>query len=206
MEKYLTTYAIILGLIALINEVGFIGIYSLLKKEISKNKGVRKMKNKFNYTVAPGTILKEYLNERNITQKEFTKLTNSSERHVSCVINGKQKISAEFALKIESVLTDTKAEFWLALETNYRLHLLRKEIKMAKKNRLIMKYNDFVEKYSDAIEEFANEEIRENEEEYFDGYTSYSDEDYFEVIEENWDEFVRLYAEKIDILLYDDHE
>lgn len=77
---------------------------------------------------------------------------------------------------------------------------------MAKTNKLIMKYIDFVEEYSDAIEEFANEEIRENEEEYFDGYTSYSDEDYFEVIEENWDEFVRLYAEKIDILLYDNHE
>ena len=82
----------------------------------------------------------------------------------------------------------------------------KEKIKMAKTNRLIMKYIDFVEQYSDAIEEFANEEIRENEEEYFDGYTSYSDEDYFEVIKENWDEFVRLYAEKIDILLYDDHE
>jgi len=32
MEKYLATYAIILGLTALINVVGFIGIYSLLKK------------------------------------------------------------------------------------------------------------------------------------------------------------------------------
>lgn len=87
------------------------------------------MKNNFDYAIAPGMILKEYLNERKITQKEFTKLTNSSERHVSYVINGKQKISAEFALKIEKVLPDTKAEFWLALETVYRLYLLRKDYK-----------------------------------------------------------------------------
>lgn len=45
MEKYLTTYAIILGLTALINVVGFIGIYSLLKKrdkkEICKDENMR---------------------------------------------------------------------------------------------------------------------------------------------------------------------
>lgn len=72
---------------------------------------------------------------------------------------------------------------------------------MAKKYRLTMNYTEFVEKYIDEIKEFANEAIRENEEEYFDGYTSYSDEDYFEVIEGNWDEFVCMYAEHIDIII-----
>ena len=72
---------------------------------------------------------------------------------------------------------------------------------MAKTDKLTMKYTEFVEQYSDEITEFANEEIRENEDEYFDGYIVYSDEDYFEVIEENWDEFVYMYAEYIDVLI-----
>lgn len=75
---------------------------------------------------------------------------------------------------------------------------------MAKTDRLIMKFTDFVKQYDDKIKELANETIGENEEDYFDGYTSYSDEDYPEAIEANWDEFVYSYAEQINILLEDD--
>ena len=78
---------------------------------------------------------------------------------------------------------------------------------MAKTDRLTMNYTEFVEKYIDEIKEFANETIRENEEDYFDGYTSYSDEDYFEVIDVNWDEFVYMYADYIDIAIeWDDKD
>lgn len=38
MEKYLSTIAFILGLTAIINVVGFIGIYSLLKTNKNEDK------------------------------------------------------------------------------------------------------------------------------------------------------------------------
>lgn len=79
----------------------------------------------FNFVVSPGTILKEYMDVRNITQKDLANITRSSERHVSNLINGKIKLTEEFAIKLEQIFQDVKAEFWMELETAYRLHLLR---------------------------------------------------------------------------------
>lgn len=81
-----------------------------------------------NYFTMPGEILKEYIESRNINQKELAHKVSSSERHISEVVNGKARITEEFALKLESVFKDTKAEFWLELENKYRLYLLRSQI------------------------------------------------------------------------------
>lgn len=95
----------------------------------------------FNFFTPPGEILKEYMDARNINQKELAKITNSSERHISQVINGKVRISEEFALKLESVFSDVKAEFWLGLETSYQLFLLRnKDSKILKSKEIIEDY------------------------------------------------------------------
>ena len=83
----------------------------------------------FNFVVSPGAIMKEYMDARNITQKELAKITKSSERHVSNLINGKIKLTEEFAIKLEHVFEEIKAEFWMDLETAYRLHLLRNDDK-----------------------------------------------------------------------------
>lgn len=82
-----------------------------------------------NYIVSTGTILKEYLEENNITQKELAEKIGSSERHISNVINGKVEVTTEFALKLEKAFPDAKAEFWLDLEKHYRLNLLRNQHK-----------------------------------------------------------------------------
>lgn len=81
-----------------------------------------------NFLVATGTILKEYMNARNISQKELAKVLDSSERHISNLINGNAKLSEELALKLERAFPDIKAEFWLDIEKNYRLNLLRDEL------------------------------------------------------------------------------
>lgn len=83
----------------------------------------------FNFVVSPGTILKEYMDARNITQKDLAKITESSERHISNLINGKIKLTEEFAIKLEQVFEDIRAEFWMDIETAYRLHLLRNDDK-----------------------------------------------------------------------------
>ncbi len=80
-----------------------------------------------NFIVPPGTILKEYMDTRGITQKELAQLTDSSERHVSELIHAKIKLTEAFAVKLERVFPDVKAEFWMNLETAYRLHLLRNQ-------------------------------------------------------------------------------
>jgi len=81
----------------------------------------------FNYFISTGTILKEYMDSRNISQKELARLTESSEKHVSNLINGKVKLTEQFSIKLEKVFSDVKAEFWMELESKYRLMLLRKK-------------------------------------------------------------------------------
>lgn len=92
----------------------------------------------FDYYILPGEILKEYLESRNITQKQLAMAINSSERHVSQVINGKAKITEEFALSLEGFFPDTKAEFWLNLEMNYQLFLLRNKEKVVENAKFIV--------------------------------------------------------------------
>jgi len=82
--------------------------------------------------VSPGTILKEYLCSWNITQKQLAKLTKSNEKQISNLINGKVKLTEEFAFQLETVFKDVKAEFWLELENAYRLYLLRNKCKRFK--------------------------------------------------------------------------
>lgn len=77
------------------------------------------------YFTKPGIILKEYLDSRGITQKELAKLTLHSEKHISNIMNAKRRITEVFALKLEYIMPDTKAEFWMNIETTYRLWLLK---------------------------------------------------------------------------------
>lgn len=79
----------------------------------------------FNFMVSPGSILKEYMDEHNLSQKDLATKTESSERHISNLVNGKVKLTEEFALKLESVFEGVKAEFWMDLEVAYRLYQLR---------------------------------------------------------------------------------
>lgn len=64
-----------------------------------------------------------------------------------------------------------------------------------------MSKKDFIAQYDDEIREMGEEVIRENKEEYFDGYTAFSDNDYLEVLEEHYDDFVYMYAELAGILI-----
>jgi len=70
--------------------------------------------------IHPGVTLQEYLEEFNMTQVELAKRTSFTEKHVSTVINGSKKISAEFALKLEYAL-GVPAYFWQNLQRNYDL-------------------------------------------------------------------------------------
>lgn len=81
--------------------------------------------------VPPGETIKEQLEDREMSQKEFAQRMGLSEKHVSRLLNGKVGLTHDTALKLESVL-GIKAEFWNNLENRYRekLALVKSENEM----------------------------------------------------------------------------
>ena len=69
--------------------------------------------------IPPGETIKEQLEDRDMSQKEFARRMDLSEKHVSRLLNGKVGLTHDTALKLESVL-GIKAEFWNNLENRYR--------------------------------------------------------------------------------------
>jgi HTH-type transcriptional regulator/antitoxin HigA len=73
----------------------------------------------------PGEVLKDELDARGMTQ---TELANSADRPIqtiNMIIKGRKGISAETALDLEKVFPEIPADFWLQLDTRYRLNVER---------------------------------------------------------------------------------
>ena len=75
--------------------------------------------------------IKEQLNNRGMTQKEFAARMDMSEKHISKLINGEVQLTPETAVRLETVL-DVPASFWNNLESIYR----EKLVKIAEENAL----------------------------------------------------------------------
>lgn len=80
-----------------------------------------------NFLVPTGRIIKEYLEEYGISQKELSERIDSSEKHISNVLNGKCRLTEEFALKLEKIIIGVPASYWLNYETKYREQMAREE-------------------------------------------------------------------------------
>ena len=63
----------------------------------------------------PGATIKEQLNDRGMSQKEFAVRIDMSEKHVSKLINGEVQLTPEVAVRLEIVL-GVPARFWNNLE------------------------------------------------------------------------------------------
>lgn len=74
----------------------------------------------------PGATIKEQLNDRGMSQKEFAARMDMSEKHISKLINGEVKLTPEVAVRLEMVL-GVPAKFWDNLEAVYREKLLKVE-------------------------------------------------------------------------------
>jgi addiction module HigA family antidote len=77
------------------------------------------------FIVAPGEIIKEYFDARGLTQKDVAKRIDVSERHLSQLINGKSRLTEDMALKLEKLMPDVPASFWLNYEVKYQEYLAR---------------------------------------------------------------------------------
>ena len=73
--------------------------------------------------IAPGVTIKEQIESRGLSQKEFAVRLGLSEKHVSRLINGRVELTPNVALRLESVL-GVPAQFWLNLDL-YQMHRRR---------------------------------------------------------------------------------
>ncbi len=76
-------------------------------------------------TVHPGEVLQEALDERGMSQVAFARRVDYSPKHVSQIINGKARVTAEAALRFERVL-GISASFWMALQSDHELAQARR--------------------------------------------------------------------------------
>jgi len=82
--------------------------------------------------VIPGHILRREIEARGWTQRELATKVGRPYQAINEIIHGRKQITAETALALSRVL-GTSAEFWMTLETNYRLDLARKQMRGSKK-------------------------------------------------------------------------
>ena len=78
----------------------------------------------------PGATIKEQLNDRGMSQKEFAARMDMSEKHISKLINGDVQLTPEVAVRLEVVL-GMPAKFWNNLEAVYREKLIKVEAENA---------------------------------------------------------------------------
>lgn len=74
--------------------------------------------------VPPGETIREQLENRQMSQKEFSTRMGMSTKHINQLINGKTKLEPSVALLLESVL-GIPASFWNNLEAIYQEQLAR---------------------------------------------------------------------------------
>ncbi len=77
------------------------------------------------FIVSTGRVIKNYLDEYGITQKELAKRTGISEKHISHVLKGHSELTVDMALKLEKILTGVPASYWLNYEAKYREQVAR---------------------------------------------------------------------------------
>ena len=74
--------------------------------------------------VHPGSILKDELRERKISQKEFAASIGMQASHLSALIHGVRNITADIAQRLEKAL-DIPAYIWMNLQSQYQLEKAR---------------------------------------------------------------------------------
>ena len=78
----------------------------------------------------PGATIKEQLNDKGMSQREFAARMDMSEKHISKLINGEVQLTPEVAVRLEVVL-GVPAKFWNNLEAVYREKLIKVEVENA---------------------------------------------------------------------------
>ena len=114
------------------------------------------LKSKSHIAIPPGATIKEQLENRGITQKEFAARMGMSEKHISKLINGDVALTYDVANRLEFVL-GMPASFWNNLESSYRESLERKKdiesIKEDEKYLVNIPYSEMAKRNWNCIEQ-----------------------------------------------------
>lgn len=76
--------------------------------------------------VPPGRIIERELDARGWTQKDLAEIMARPEQAISEIVNGKKRITPETARELASAF-GTSTDFWINIETRYRLRLAERE-------------------------------------------------------------------------------
>jgi addiction module HigA family antidote len=72
--------------------------------------------------IRPGIILQREIEARGWTQKDLADIIGRPQQTISEILRGTKQITPETALELSDAF-GTSPEFWMNLETNYRLRL-----------------------------------------------------------------------------------
>lgn len=92
--------------------------------------------------IPPGATIKEQLNDRGMSQKEFASRMDMSEKHISHLINGDVQLTPDVAYRLELVL-GLPSSFWNNLESIYREKLIQVAQAVSAEYKLV--YNKWLE-------------------------------------------------------------
>jgi len=82
----------------------------------------------------PGALIRETLEGifeetgRKLTVSEVAQGLGTTRKTLSAIINGKQSITPEMAIRLAAAFTHTTPEFWLTVQENYDLALARRKV------------------------------------------------------------------------------
>lgn len=77
----------------------------------------------------PGVLLKElYMKPRKITVTALAKATGITRKHLSRIVNGHARVSAEIAAKLSAAL-DTTLDLWMNAQRNVDVFEVREKLK-----------------------------------------------------------------------------
>ena len=89
----------------------------------------------------PGATIKELLDDRGMSQREFSVRMDTSEKHISRLINGEVRLTPNMAMRLEMVL-GVPSRFWSNLEGIYRekLEKIQEENEMEEDLKLLKNF------------------------------------------------------------------
>jgi len=82
----------------------------------------------------PGELIRETIN--GIAEESGTRLTietvanslGTTRKTLSAIINGKQSVTPEMAVRLATAFSNTTPEFWLQVQDNYNLFIAKKKV------------------------------------------------------------------------------
>lgn len=95
-----------------------------------KNSGTRNWGLKY-IAIPPGETIKEQLDDKRLSLKDFADKMDMSEESIKALISGDMRLTPEIAVKLEKVL-GVPAEFWNNLEAIYREKIAKVKAENAK--------------------------------------------------------------------------